>query len=93
MSNEIKIDATSIDRAFTDLHASIEALETSFAREIEGQNKLEMVSSFNEIKKEYDALLTQFRMLFLTNVQAADKSIKTLQETERKVAQNIRLLK
>lgn len=58
MSDEIYLNPNSIDDALADLRSAIEALETSFAKEIEGENKLKMVNSFNEIKQEYDELLT-----------------------------------
>lgn len=92
MSDEIKIDPKVIDHTLKELGSSIEALEISFAKEIKGKNKLDMVESFNEIRNEYEELLMQFRNLFLMNVQGADKSIEALRETERMAAQGIRML-
>lgn len=91
MSLEIKLDPILIDKGFADLRSSIEALETSFATEIEGENKLAMISAFNEIKQEYEALLRQFEALFLSNIQSAEDAVALFQETERLLSNAIKL--
>jgi len=91
MSVEIKLDPILIDKGFADLRSSIEALKTSFATEIEGENKLEMVSAFNEIKQEYEALLSQFEALFLSNIQSAEDAVALFQETEQLLSNAIKL--
>ncbi|GGB56374.1 hypothetical protein F3157_10205 [Virgibacillus dakarensis] len=91
MSNEIKLQPDKIDKGIADLRSSVEELKTTFAKEIEGQNKLDMVTAFNEIKKDYDQLLSQFKALFLNNVQAADEAVKDFLEKEKEAAEAIEM--
>lgn len=93
MSEEIKVTRAPVDEAISELRTSIQALETTFAQEIEGDNNLKMVNDFNEIKQEYEELLTEFETLFLNNVQSTDDSVAEFQETERMVADGIKLMK
>lgn len=93
MSGEIKVTREPVDAGITQLRSSIQALETTFAEIIEGDNKLTMVESFNEIKQHYDKLLAQYETLFINNVQSTDDSVAEFQETERRVAGDIKLMK
>ncbi|MGY0691364.1 YwqI/YxiC family protein [Virgibacillus sp. FSP13] len=91
MSNEIKLQPDKIDKGIADLRSSAEALKTTFAKEIDGENELDMVTTFNEIKKDYDELLSQFKALFLNNVQAADEAVDDFLEKEKQVAEAIEM--
>ncbi|EQB37934.1 hypothetical protein M948_05035 [Virgibacillus sp. CM-4] len=91
MSEEIKLQQTPVENGIAELRASIQELNTSFAREIDGENQLRMLRSFNEIKREYEELLNQFEALFVANVNATEKAITKLQETEQQVANDIKL--
>lgn len=93
MSGEIKVQRAPVEKGIAELRASIQALETSFAKEIQGQNKLDVVNTFNEIKSEYDQLLSQFETLFINNVQSTEDAVASLQETEQRVAADIRIMK
>ncbi|WP_106496236.1 YwqI/YxiC family protein [Lentibacillus sp. Marseille-P4043] len=91
MSNEIKFQPDKIDKGIADLHSSAEELKTTFAKEIEGENELDMVTAFNEIKRDYDELLSQFKALFLNNVQAANEAVENFLEKEKEVAEAIEM--
>lgn len=54
---------------------------------------MNLVESFNEIKQHYDELLAQYETLFINNVQSTDDSVAEFQETERRVAGDIKLMK
>lgn len=90
---EIKMQPGPIAEGIANLRSSIQALDTSFAEKIEGENKLDMVHAFNEIKTGYDELLKQFETLFMNNIQATEDAVADFQETERTVAGDIRLMK
>src|SRR5699024_10859033 len=81
-----------VNQGINDLRNAIQALESSFAKNIEGDNKLEMVEGFNEIKQQYDELFAQYEALFLRNVESTKKSTDKLIETDKTVASDIRLL-
>lgn len=86
MSDEIKVNPSIVDDAITDMRTSIEALEASFAREIQGDNNLDMVDSFNELKIEYEELLTQYKALFLNNIQSTEESVASIRKLEQDIA-------
>ncbi|WP_200416784.1 YwqI/YxiC family protein, partial [Virgibacillus salexigens] len=89
MSEEIKLQQTPVEYGIAELRTSIQELNTSFPREIDGENQLRMLRSFNEIKREYEELLNQFEALFVANVNATENAITKLQETEQQVANDI----
>lgn len=91
MSGEIKLEAIKVRQGLDSLRSSIEAMDTSFANEIEGENDLDMVTAFNEIKQEYEELLSTIETLFLENVQSADNAVGTMEQTDQKVASAIQL--
>ncbi|MBU5465355.1 YwqI/YxiC family protein [Virgibacillus sp. MSJ-26] len=93
MSGEIKVTRVPVEQGISELRSSIQGLETTFGQDIEGDNKLEVVTLYNEIKQECDELLVQFKALFENNVQSTDDSVAEFQETERMVAGDIRLMK
>ena len=90
--NTIKYEDKIVNQGINDLRNAIQALESSFAKNIEGDNKLEMVEAFNEIKQQYDELFAQYEALFLRNVESTKKSTDKLIETDKTVASDIRLL-
>jgi len=93
MSKEIKLTETPIKEGISELQSSIRTLDLSFSEIIEGDNKLEMVTVFNEIIEDYETLLTQFEALFLSNIDATNEAVEKLKETDRHIAQGIRLAK
>ncbi|MBP1970605.1 hypothetical protein J2Z83_002741 [Virgibacillus natechei] len=90
MSEEIKVQPDAANRGITDMRSSTSAIPTTFAKEIEGENKLDMVREYNEIKQEYDDLLTQFENIFHQHLQASEEAVEKYQETDQHVANAIR---
>jgi len=93
MSREIKVVYAPIERSLSELRSSLRELETTFSKEINNDNKLEMFTIFNEVQQEYDAVFTQFESLFLNNIESANNAVFKIQETDRRVAGDIRLMK
>lgn len=89
MSNEIKIDTKVIDEVLADLRTTIESLESSLGKEIEGENNMDIVDTFNEIKQEYEDLLIQYKSFFIRNIEVTEKSIASMKETEQWIANTI----
>lgn len=88
----IKLEILRVNQGISELRSSIQAMETTFSKLIEGDSKLEMVEDFNQIKQQYDELLTQYEALFLRNVQSTKTSTDKLIETDQMVASDIRAL-
>jgi len=93
MSNEIRVNSAPIQERIADLRSSIQALDTVFSKEIEGDNQLDMVNAMNEIKQDYENLLVQFEALFVSNVDSTIDAINTMKETDQQIAQGITLAK
>jgi len=91
MSEHITIKPVKARQELDSLRSSIEALKTSFANDIEGENDLDMVTAFNEIRQEYEELLDTISTLFLENVQSADDAVGAMEETDQKIAGAIKL--
>lgn len=92
MSEEIKLSDSPVQERISELRSSIQGLDMSFSESIEGDNNLDMVTKFNEIKEDYEALLTQFEALFVSNVNATEEAVESLKETERHVADNFQMV-
>ena len=91
MSEEIKVQPVAANRGIADMRSSATAIPTTFAEEIKGENDLDTVREYNEIKQEYDDLLTQFEKVFHQHLQAAGEAVEKYEETDQHVANAIRL--
>jgi len=92
MGNEIKVQSEVVREALAELKSSVQALETNFAKTIDGNNKLEIVDQMNNIKQRYDELLTKYEALLLQNIEETDKAVGTYEETDQSVASGISLV-
>jgi len=90
---EIKLTESPVQEQISQLRSSIQALDISFSEAIEGDNQLDMVTVFNEIKADYEILLTQFEALFMSNVNTTEEAVEALKETDRHVASNFQMMK
>lgn len=93
MGEEIRLVDSPVQEQISELRSSIQALDMSFSEAIEGDNQLDMVTVFNEIKEDYETLLTQFEALFMSNVNATEEAVEALKETDRQVANNFQMMK
>ncbi|MEW9677685.1 YwqI/YxiC family protein [Lentibacillus sp. L22] len=89
MSQEIKVAPFSIESALAELQAAGESLETTFAKEINGANILDMVEKINEMKQTYEEILTSYKMLLKNNADETGVAIDSFVENEKVIADAI----
>lgn len=83
-------DSHGVKRCQAYLRSSIQAVEKSISNEIEGNNQLEMVDKFNEIKVRYDELFVLYESLVLQNAETTKESVSGLLAADVKVGDNIK---
>ncbi|UJW56912.1 YwqI/YxiC family protein [Salipaludibacillus agaradhaerens] len=93
MSGEIKIQRGPVNKGIQELQSSSQNLNTSFSKEIQGGNKLEIVTQFNEIKQEYDEIIAQFTALMTKNIQSTEEAVTSIEATDEHVAHEMGLIK
>ncbi|MBT2217466.1 DUF5344 family protein [Virgibacillus dakarensis] len=93
MGEEIKVVPFSIKSALAELQAAGESLETAFAKEINGENVLEMVDKINEMKQTYEAILTSYKTLLKNNADETGVAIDSFVENEKVIADAIQFIK
>ncbi|MGY0691929.1 YwqI/YxiC family protein [Virgibacillus sp. FSP13] len=93
MSEEIKVVPYSIEAALADLNVAAQSLETTFSKEINGENILEMVDKVNGIKQAYEEILTSYQTLLTTNVEETRQAIESFIENEKTIASAIQFIK
>jgi len=93
MSDEIKIQRGPVNKGLKELQSSSQNLNTSFSIEIEGENKLEIVTNINEIKQQYDEIMTRFTSLMTKNIQSTEEAVTSIETTDEHVAHGIGLMK
>jgi uncharacterized protein YukE len=91
MSEEIKVQPVAANRGIADMRSSASAMPTTFAKEIKGENDLDAVREYNQIKQEYDDLLAKFANVFQQHLQATGEAVEKYEETDQHVANAIRL--
>lgn len=90
MTDNIVLDSIHPDLGLASMRSSIQALEKSIAKEIEGKSKLELVTAYNEIKKEYDDLLTMYRSIFLENLETAEEALDQIRTVDELIGDAIK---
>jgi hypothetical protein len=91
MSQEIKVDAVVANRGLADMRSAASVMPTKIAKEIKGENDLDAVREYNEIKQEYEAILTQFEKVFHKHLLAAGEAVEKYRDTDQHVANAIRM--
>ncbi|UOQ94558.1 YwqI/YxiC family protein [Halobacillus shinanisalinarum] len=64
MSEEIKIDNSSIKGALAELKSSIHSLETSISKEVVNENVLDMTDKLNETKRLFEEIIASYNDLW-----------------------------
>lgn len=90
MSNDINVEPHPITSAIDELRLTIQSLEESISKDIDGSNNLETVYKFNEIKAGYDELLTSYEALALNNIQVTEESISEYVKVDAQLSDEIR---
>ncbi|HLS66107.1 MAG TPA: YwqI/YxiC family protein [Pseudogracilibacillus sp.] len=90
MGNEIRVQSEVVYDALAELRSSIQALDTSFSKTIDGNNNLDIVDKINHIKERYDELLTKYEALLLQNVTATEEAMETYKEADEAIEASIR---
>jgi len=90
MTDNIVLDSIHPDLGLASMRSSIQTLEKSIAKEIEGKSKLELVTAYNEIKKEYDDLLTMYRSIFLENLETAEEALDQIRTVDELIGDAIK---
>lgn len=93
MSKEIVVTHGPVNEGISQLRSSGQSLDTTFATEIDGDNKLDIITKCNEIKQQYDEVFALFATLFLNNVESTEDAVAAFEETERLIAGDIKLMK
>src|SRR5690625_7968817 len=93
LMNGINLDVQRVEYEIKKLQTSIQALESTFSKLVEGDSNLEMVEELNECKQKYDEILERYQALFLKNVESTKKSTDKLigaRSEERRVGKECR---
>jgi len=93
MSTEIKLVDAPIEAALAELKSSIQLMDTTFSKEIEGENVQDMVNKLNEMKASFEEIVTMYQALLVSNVDGTKDSIEAFKEMESSLANAIQLLK
>ena len=93
MSTEIKLVDAPIEAALAELKSSIQLMDTTFSKEIEGENVQDMVNKLNEMKASFEEIVTMYQALLVSNVDGTKDSIEAFKEMESSLANSIQLLK
>lgn len=93
MSKSIEIADASVREGIGKLDNSISGLEGTLGQKLDNDNKLKTVNNYNEIKADFDKILSEYAELISQNVKLTEKSVEDIQHTDREVATGIRLAK
>ncbi|WP_152640097.1 YwqI/YxiC family protein [Virgibacillus necropolis] len=89
MSVEIKLIHADVEKALAGLKASIQTLETSFSKSMQGENRLDTVTKLNEINQSFERVLNSYQTLLVNNQEATSNAAESFKQTEEKVASRI----
>ena len=91
--SEIKVAQTPIEQSLGNLKQSAQALEPSFAKDMKGDNVLDMVEKLNEMNHSLEEVLRLYQELLIQNEASTKQAVETIKQTDEQVASQIRVLK
>ncbi|OEH56310.1 hypothetical protein AQ616_01970 [Oceanobacillus sp. E9] len=91
MSREIKIQQAPTEKSILELKTMIEELHKDIGETINGNKQIKMVDAYNEIKEEYESILSDYITLFQNNVNATEQAVKDMIELDHKLSEHIRI--
>ncbi|WP_162785153.1 YwqI/YxiC family protein [Bacillus sp. P14.5] len=86
---EIKIHSKETDSALTTLRQTVDAWNTSYPRQVGGENALEVINKLNDLNEQCQSMLESYKQLLLENQAAAQQSVETMEETDRSLSSMI----
>jgi hypothetical protein len=91
MSGEIKIKQAEAQKGIQEMSAAVQALKREIGETMDGNYGIKMSEAYNEIKTEYEALLSQFIALFQDNITATEAAVQELVELDQALGNQISL--
>ncbi|MEC0281579.1 hypothetical protein SAMN04489762_2372 [Terribacillus saccharophilus] len=91
MSGEIKINQAEAQKGIQEMSDSLQALQKQLGETMDGNKDIRMSDLYNEIKQEYENLLSQFITLFQDNIAATETAVQELVELDQALGNNIAL--
>ncbi|MBV6682566.1 YwqI/YxiC family protein [Bacillus sp. JRC01] len=83
MSTEIKIQYEEAEEALSKLRQSVDSWDTSFPKEIGGENNLEVINKLNELNALCQKMLETYQELLLDNQQTSKQSVEDMEDTDQ----------
>lgn len=93
MSREINIQFATVKQGIGKLQSSIQGLETSFVKDIDGKNKLDMVTTVHDMNRQYEELFLQYVALLNKNIRSTNDAIASMEKVDQKAADGMGLIK
>lgn len=93
MSSEVKVVQTPVEQALGNLKQSIQALEPSFAKDIKGENVLDVMDKLNEMNHSLQEVLSLYQELLIQSEASTTQAVEAIKQTDEQLASQIRILK
>ncbi|WP_156185303.1 YwqI/YxiC family protein [Rossellomorea marisflavi] len=83
VGTEIKIQYEEAEAALSKLRQSVDSWDTSFPKEIGGENNLEVINKLNELNAQCQKMLETYQELLLDNQETSKKSVEDMEDTDQ----------
>ncbi len=83
MGTEIKIQYEEAEAALSKLRQSVDSWDTSFPKEIGGENNLEVINKLNELNAQCQKMLETYQELLMDNQETSKQSVEDMEETDQ----------
>lgn len=83
MGTEIKIQYEEAEAALSKLRQSVDSWDTSFPKEIGGENNLEVINKLNELNAQCKKMLETYQELLMDNQETSKQSVEDMEETDQ----------
>lgn len=92
MSTEIKIRYSDVIEALSQLNTSLSAFQTTMPSAVGGNNILNVVQTLNQLNRTFQQINESYKSLLLSNREATLHSIQSMQETDKLLSSQLKIL-
>ncbi|QKY70325.1 DUF5344 family protein [Lentibacillus sp. CBA3610] len=93
MSEEIKLNDSTVQQSLSELKNAVEAMENAFSKHASGDSSMEVTDKLQQMKQQLENINSSYQTVLRENTESANLVVERLKETDETVASSFQVLK